>query len=194
MPEFYTSCISVQVFKFHKMFPKSPFHKEIPAEQNTKLPFVQGKLGVRLSYSYCQPALRMLRHTIYNRHVLVMSNFTWFPSLKFYHKKVGLRLAEASLVVFSCVKAVPLVNSFSWCFLFLTTLHNGSSVDGGLCFLLYWWALISLLLDRVLNWNISLYVSRGHLFWEKTYLSCCKSLFQDLLEMPAISNLSFLSN
>lgn len=93
MPEFHTSCISVQAFKFPQMFLKSPFHKEMPAAQNTKLIFVQGKLGVRLSYACRQPAQRMLRHTICNKHVLVMSYFTWFPSLKSYHKKVGLRLA-----------------------------------------------------------------------------------------------------
>lgn len=131
MPAFHTSCISVQAIKFPQMFLKSPFHKEMPATQNTKLIFVQGKLGVRLSYACLQPAQRMLRHTICNRHALVRSNFTWFPSLKSYHKGIGLRLAWGIFSCVGCVKAVPLVNSFSWCLLSLAALHNGSSVDMG---------------------------------------------------------------
>lgn len=93
MPEFHTSYISMYAFQLLQMFFDSPSHKELPAAQNTKLTFVQGRLELRLYHACLQPSHRMLRHTICSRHFLAMSNFTLFYSFKSYYKKIGLKLS-----------------------------------------------------------------------------------------------------
>lgn len=134
----------------------------MPAVQNIKLTFVQGRVGVRLSLCL-SPALSQNA----NRHSLQQPcHFIWFHSLKSYYKKIGLKLSWG---ISGCAWSCKCRASSQCIWLNATLLGCSIVVPQWLETLLPALSLRTHLSSqvRVFMGNINSYVARGHFFWKK---------------------------